>query len=65
MKVKFRGDFMKNRMVIDIMRDISKEHTNPAEQRAFDKAIAALEYCEKQGLTYYTEEKYFDNKTIN
>lgn len=51
---------MKNRMVIDIIRDISKEHTNPAEQRAFDKAIAALEYCEKQGLTYYVEGEYFD-----
>ena len=56
---------MKNRMAIYIIRDISKEHTNPVEQRAFDKAIAALEYCEKQGLTYYTEEKYYDKKTID
>lgn len=51
---------MKNKMAIDIIRDISKEHINPTEQRAFDKAIAALEYCEKQGFTYYVEEKYFD-----
>lgn len=55
---------MKNRMTIDIIRDISKEYSNPTEQRAFDKAIAALEYCEKQGLTYYTEEKCYDKKTI-
>ena len=56
---------MKNRMAIDIIRDISKEHTNPAEQRAFDKAVAALEYCEKQGLTYYIEEKCYEEMDIN
>ena len=49
----------------DYLNNISKEHINPTEQRAFDKAIAALEYCEKQGFTYYVEEKYFDKKQID
>ncbi len=47
-------------MAIDIIRDISKEHTNQAEQRAFDKAIAVLRYCDEHGLSYYVEGKYFD-----
>lgn len=51
---------MKNRQAITIIEDISKQHTNPAEQRAFEKAIAALQYCDN--LTYYTETKRFGNK---
>ena len=51
---------MKNRQAIAIIEDISKQHTNPAEQRAFEKAIAALQYC--GNLTYYTETKRFGNK---
>ena len=51
---------MKNEMTIKIIEDISKQHDAPAEQRAFDKAIAALRYCEEHGLTYYVEGKYFD-----
>lgn len=55
---------MKNIITIKILKDISKQHTNLAEQRAFDKAIAALEYCEKQRLTYYVGKKCFDKKLI-
>ena len=51
---------LKNRQAITIIEDISKQHTNPAEQRAFEKAIAALQYCDN--LTYYTETKRFGNK---
>ena len=50
---------MKNEMTIKIIEDISKQHNTPAKQRTFDKAIAALKYCEEHGLTYYVEEKYF------
>lgn len=51
---------MKNEMTITILEDISKQHNMIAEQRVFDKAIAALRYCEEHGLTYYVEGKYFD-----
>lgn len=51
---------MKNRQAIAIIEDISKQHTSPAEQRAFEKAIAALRYC--GNLTYYTETKRFGDK---
>lgn len=50
---------MKNKETIMIIKNISKDYNSPAEKRAFDKAIAALEYCDKNNLTYYTEEKYF------
>ena len=53
---------MKNRTAITIMENISRQYEHPAEKRAFDKAIAALEYCEKHKLTYYIKEKYFDKK---
>lgn len=50
---------MKNRQAIAIIEDISKQYTSSAEQRAFEKAIAGLRYCE--GLTYYIEEnKFYD-----
>lgn len=51
---------MKNRQTITIIKNISKQHTSPAEQRAFEKAIAALQYC--GNLTYYTETKRFCDK---
>lgn len=51
---------LKNRQAIAIIEDISKQHTSPAEQRAIEKAIAALQYC--GNLTYYTETKRFDDK---
>ena len=51
---------MKNEMTIKIIEDISKQHNTPTEQRAFDKAIAALRYCEEHGITYYVEGKYFN-----
>ncbi len=51
---------MKNRQTITIIENISKQHTSPAEQRAFEKAIAALQYC--GNLTYYTETKRFGDK---
>lgn len=54
---------MKTKNTITIIKNISQEYDNPVEQRAFDKAIAALEYCENQGLTYYIEGKYFDKKS--
>lgn len=59
MKFNFhKGDnTLKNRQTITIIENISKQHTSPAEQRAFEKAIAALQYCE--GLTYYIEENKF------
>ena len=53
---------MKMKETINIIKNISQEHTQPAERRALDKAIAALEYCEKNKLTYYTEEKYFGKR---
>ena len=54
------GDTLKNRQAIAIIEDISKQHTSPAEQRAFEEAIAALQYCDN--LTYYTETKKFGDK---
>lgn len=51
---------MKNRQAIAIIENISKQHTSPAEQRAFEKAIAGLQYC--GNLTYYTETKRFGDK---
>lgn len=54
------GDTLKNRQVIAIIEDISKQHTSPAEQRAFEEAIAALQYCDN--FTYYMETKRFGNK---
>lgn len=51
---------MKNRQTIAIIENISRQHTSPAEQRAFEKAIAALRYC--GNLTYYTETKRFGDK---
>ena len=59
-KLFIRGDILKNRQTITIIENISKQHTSPAEQRAFEKAIAALRYC--GNLTYYTEAKRFGNK---
>lgn len=59
-KLFIRGDILKNRQTITIIENISKQHTSPAEQRAFEKAIAALRYC--GNLTYYTETKRFGNK---
>ena len=56
-----KGDStLKNRQTITIIENISKQHTSPAEQRAFEKAIAALQYC--GNLTYYTETKRFGDK---
>ena len=46
---------MKNKKARQIIQDILQQHDNPAEKRALESAIAALEYCEKQGLTYYIE----------
>lgn len=51
---------MKNRQAIAIIEDISKQHTSPDGQRAFEKTIAALQYC--GNLTYYTETKRFGDK---
>ena len=56
------GDVMKNKMARQILQDILQQHDNPAEKRALESAIAALEYCEKQGLTYYIEGKYFGER---
>ena len=56
------GDIMKNKMARQIIQDILQQHDNPAEKRALESAIDALEYCEKQGLTYYIEGKYFDKR---
>ena len=53
---------MKNKDAIIILKNISKEYDSPAEQRVFDKAIAALEYCEKNKLTYYIEDKCFGKR---
>lgn len=62
MKFNFhKGDnTLKNRQTITIIENISKQHISPAEQRAFEKAIAALQYC--GNLTYYTETKRFGDK---
>ena len=54
------GDILKNRQAITIIENISKQHTSPVEQRAFEKAIASLQYC--GNLTYYTETKRFGDK---
>ena len=56
---------MKTNETIKILEEISKQHNTPVEQRAFDKAVAALKYCEKQGLTYYTDGKYFGKREEN
>lgn len=52
--------FLKNEQTIAIIKDIANKHTTPAEQRAIEKAIAALQYC--GNLTYYTETKRFGDK---
>ena len=63
MSLSFKaGDIMKNKMARQIIQDILQQHDNPAEKRALESAIAALEYCEKQGLTYYIEGKYFGER---
>ena len=51
---------MKNEQTLAIIKDIANKHTIPAEQRAIEKAIAALQYC--GNLTYYTETKRFGVK---
>lgn len=56
---------MKTKDTIVILKNIAKEHGTLIEQRVFDKAIAALEYCEKQKLTYYIEGKYFGRFEVN
>nr|DAE89799.1 MAG TPA: hypothetical protein [Bacteriophage sp.] len=52
--------FLKNEQTIAIIKDIANKHTIPAEQRAIEKVIAALQYC--GNLTYYTETKRFGDK---
>ena len=51
---------MKNEQAVAIIKDIANKHITPAEQRAIEKAIAALQYC--GNLTYYTETKRFSDK---
>ena len=51
---------MKNEQTIAIIKDIANKHITPTEQRAIEKAIAALQYC--GNLTYYTETKRFSDK---
>ena len=51
---------MKNEQAVAIIKDIANKHITPAEQRAIEKAIAALQYC--GNLTYYTETKRFCDK---
>ena len=46
---------MNNSMTIDIIKNIAQKYDNPADKRAFEKAIAAVEYCEEHKLTYYVE----------
>ena len=53
---------MKNKMARQIIQDILQQHNNSAEKRALESAIAALEYCENQGLTYYVDGKYFGKR---
>lgn len=48
---------MKNEQTIAIIKDIANKNITPTEQRAIEKAIAALQYCE--GLMYYIEENKF------
>ena len=55
---------MKTNETIRILEDIVKEYepqkgNESAIKRVFEKAIAALKYCEEQGLTYYIEEKRY------
>jgi len=50
---------MKNTDTIKILENIAKEYNSPTEQRVFDKAIAALKYCDEHKLTYYVENKCF------
>lgn len=56
---------MKTNETLKILEQISKQHKTPIEQRVFDKAIAALKYCEEQGLTYYIDGKYFKKREEN
>ena len=51
---------MKNEQTIAIIKDIANKNITPTEQRAIEKAIAALQYC--GNLTYYTETKRFGDK---
>ena len=51
---------MRNEQTIAIIKDIANKHTTPAEQRAIEKVIAALQYS--GNLTYYTETKRFGDR---
>ena len=51
---------MKNEQTIAIIKDIANKNITPTEQRAIEKAIAALQYCDN--FTYYTETKRFGDK---
>lgn len=53
---------MKIDTTIKAMKSFSEESSNPVDQRVFEQAIAALEYCKEQKLTYYIEEKSFGKR---
>ena len=50
---------MKIDTTIKAMKSFLETSDNPVDKRVFEKAIAALEYCEKNNLTYYIEDKCF------
>ena len=50
---------MKNRAAILTLEKISQAYDHPADKRAFEKAIAALKYCDEHGLSYYVDEKRY------
>ena len=53
---------MKIDTTIKAMKSFLETSDNPVDKRVFEKAIAALEYCEKNNLTYYIEDKHFDER---
>lgn len=50
---------MKNKSAILVLENISQQYNHPVDKRAFEKAIAAIEYCDEHGLSYYVEEKRY------
>lgn len=53
---------MKIDTTIKAMKSLLEASNNLVDKRVFEQAIAALEYCKEQKLTYYIEEKRFDKK---
>lgn len=53
---------MKIDTTIKAMKSFLETSDNLVDKRVFEQAIAALEYCKEQKLTYYIEDKCFGKR---